>query len=673
MKKLLLTLFIIFSINIVNAQNQKDSTENDMYEMSLEDLINMEVSVATKKATSMRETPSVVTVINKEDIINTGARDLADILSILVPGFGFGVDVEGAVGIGFRGIWGYEGKILLMVDGIECNEDMFSNTLVGNHYLADNIEKIEIIRGPGSSIYGGYAELGVINIITKNSEQNGAYISKVYSQMQERYSHNNVIFGVGKTYKDFSFSLNGNWAKGNRTERDMVDYDSLNQSLSGKSAINGHNLNLNVKYKDLDIRFIKDYYELEHITLWGSHYTEGNILKNSWDSYLTQISYNFKVNDKLTIIPKFNYKFQSPWKLDIPDSSYLYVNTKKAIKTTEGITLIYDFPIENNSFINNINFVGGAEYYENYLLLADQIKDYEETFKNGKSKIGYNCLSTYGQLMITSPIVNLTFGGRYDMSDVYESSFVPRIGITKAFGNFHVKALYSQAFRLPGTVSSNRTLDSVSIKPEKVQDFEVELGYKISNNQYIGINMYKVSFNDVIAYLSDPQTGIGSYTNSKDKFGTQGLEAEYKFISKIANVSLNYAFYMVSENKFDTYKVPNFSDAFLAFPQHRINMHANIFLNNYIIINPSASFYGENYGITRKDDDNTYLIKYSNKIVANCFVRTKEVVKGLDFSIGVHNIMDTKMEYIQPYDGGHAPLPGLSRAYMIRMTYQVKY
>ena len=86
----------------------------------------------------------------------------------MVPGFHFGVDVTNVVGVGVRGNWGHEGKVLMLIDGMEMNENLFSTLQFGQHYNLQNIEKIEIIRGPGSSIYGGFAELGVINIITKS-------------------------------------------------------------------------------------------------------------------------------------------------------------------------------------------------------------------------------------------------------------------------------------------------------------------------------------------------------------------------------------------------------------------------------------------------------------------------------------------------------------------------
>src|SRR4051812_47227501 len=83
----------------------------DIQELSLEDLLNPEVQVASKTPLTMRDAPGILTVVQHDEIVRSGARDLMDILQ-LVPGFSFGVDVEGVVSLGFRGLWGHEGKIL---------------------------------------------------------------------------------------------------------------------------------------------------------------------------------------------------------------------------------------------------------------------------------------------------------------------------------------------------------------------------------------------------------------------------------------------------------------------------------------------------------------------------------------------------------------------------------
>ncbi|MEY3220569.1 MAG: hypothetical protein RIT27_1926 [Pseudomonadota bacterium] len=166
--------------------------------LSLEELVDTEVSVSTKtKKKSLRESPGIISIITADDIANSGARDLIDVLR-LIPGFNFGVDIFDVVGMGVRGSWAHEGKVLLLIDGIQMNERNYGSFALGNHYPLEHIERIEIVRGPGSVNYGGLAELGVINIITKNSEEiDGTQINLTHGQMSKSIGRQNLSFMYG--------------------------------------------------------------------------------------------------------------------------------------------------------------------------------------------------------------------------------------------------------------------------------------------------------------------------------------------------------------------------------------------------------------------------------------------------------------------------------------------
>src|SRR5438876_155135 len=109
-----------------------------------------------------------------------------------------------------RGNWAHEGKVLLLLDGQEMNENLFGTTQFGNHFSIDQIQKVEIIRGPGSAIYGGYAEYGVINIITRTGEEiNGVTVSANYGEMQKDYARRSINISGGKKIGDLNFSISG--------------------------------------------------------------------------------------------------------------------------------------------------------------------------------------------------------------------------------------------------------------------------------------------------------------------------------------------------------------------------------------------------------------------------------------------------------------------------------
>jgi len=126
------------------------------------------VAIAAQREQTPEEAPSIVSVITRADIERYGARDLADIMR-MVPGFDLSSDIIGLVGLTTRGIAVNEGKVLVMINGMTQNELGYGNINLIGSIPASTIEKVEIIRGPGSAIYGGFAEVGVINVITQEA------------------------------------------------------------------------------------------------------------------------------------------------------------------------------------------------------------------------------------------------------------------------------------------------------------------------------------------------------------------------------------------------------------------------------------------------------------------------------------------------------------------------
>jgi len=100
---------IVFGLCAYSLFGYSQQEEVDIFEMSLEDLLNTEVSVASQKSLGQRESPGIITVLTEDDIRLSGARDLIDLLR-LVPSFEFGFDVEGVVGLCVRGTLAHEVK-----------------------------------------------------------------------------------------------------------------------------------------------------------------------------------------------------------------------------------------------------------------------------------------------------------------------------------------------------------------------------------------------------------------------------------------------------------------------------------------------------------------------------------------------------------------------------------
>ncbi len=620
---------------------------------------NTRVSIASKKDSSIRETPGIVTVITREEIQNAGARDLLDILTLYAPGLNFGNDVEGVVSAYVRGIWAEEGKILLLVDGLEMNERVFDTTQFGNHYSADDIDRIEIIRGPGSAIYGGFAELAVINVITRGAKENGAYIKALNSQMGGTYSHRGVTAGFGKTVGDFTSSLSGTFSKGHRSDNDITDFNGDKRLLSNQ--LNPTALNLHLGYKGFSTRTIGNWYNTTHIDNVGTNYTEGELF-DRFHTVVSEAKYEIKPAVGFTITPRVEFKKDQPW---ISDQNYIgYTNHKWAERKTAGLTSSWDVT-------ERINALAGFEYNRSDVYQAKNPGPFDEVFKNGKDNIGSNNYAWFGQGMANTRLFNVTIGARYDHSDQFGSAFVPRFALTKLIDRFHFKTMASQSFRTPIGILPNRTLPGAGkLDPEKATNYEVELGYKVTQSLWWVVNAFDVRVNKTIVYGTDPASGVGYYGNF-GKIGTRGVESDLRFRHKWVDVTANYAFYDVTKNEIPNYALPNQPDLLLGAPAHRANLIANVKLTRRVSLNPSASYYSKHYAFTMSGLGEQ---KYDPVTICNINLRMKDLGwRGLGLDLGVHDIFDEGTDYLPGYNNGKGVLPGPSRAVMAKLGYSYKF
>jgi outer membrane cobalamin receptor len=626
----------------------------------LEGLINSLIGVASKKPLPLRKSPSIISLITQEEIYRSGARDLIDVLR-LVPGFDFGVDVQGVVSIGIRGNWAHEGKVLLLLDGQEQNEILYSNIAFGNHYSVDQIKKIEIIRGPGSAIYGGFAEYAVINIITKDGQDlNGIAKSITYGQMKDIYGRRNLNISVGRQYKNLTFSLAGFIGQGNRSNQNYTDIYGSTYNMAGNSKLNPFNLNMGLKYKDLSIRAIYDNYQTTgrdaSVGIFSRAYP------SNFKSYYLEVKYNLKVGKKITITPKFNYKKQWPWQTPSLDSADLdYGTYKKSAERYRGnITASYDVT-------DKINIItGGEAFYDKAKTNDDSV-----VFNNNKTSISYLNTALFAQALLKSRIVNITLGARYDHNNAYGHAFVPRVGITKKLDKLHFKLLYSHAFRAPGIENINKAYLGI-IKPEISKVMEFEAGYQLSKSMLVTANFFDITTKNPIIYFTSGNGSSEGYTNLAQT-GTRGFEVEYKAKGKWGFINLNYTFYSgANKVKVPNYQVPGHTGPLLGLAQNRANLNSSFNIWKGLAINPSASFIGTRYGYSTSNSADSSLIlkKFSPVLLFNVFITYENLfTKGLNLGAGCYDILNQKPVFIQPYNSGHAPLPGPSREFVVKLSY----
>lgn len=174
-KKILHTVLVLQVIVLMS----REALGRDVTSLSLEELMEIEVTSAAKRAQKLEETPAAVFVITREDIRRSGATTIADLLR-MVPGVHVARANSESYALSVRGFSEqYANKLLVLMDGRTVYSPIFSGVFWERvDDILEDIERIEVIRGPGASLWGANAVNGIINIITrKAADTQGLYSS----------------------------------------------------------------------------------------------------------------------------------------------------------------------------------------------------------------------------------------------------------------------------------------------------------------------------------------------------------------------------------------------------------------------------------------------------------------------------------------------------------------
>src|SRR5579872_3341757 len=240
-------IVLILGLSVGATCDGQDQPRIDLTEMKLEDLMNVRVTSVSKKEQPLSRSAAAVYVISQEDIKRSGATNIPDLLR-MAPG----VDVEqvdaNEWAISIRGFNArYSNKVLVLIDGRSVYTPSFSGVFWEHLDMPiEDIERIEVIRGPGATVWGANAVNGVISILTKSSKDTpgGLITAGAGSQLAEEgllqyggvagnsgsYRAFAKYFDVRNSAMDNGTQANDHWARshgGFRTDWNMGKSDSL--------------------------------------------------------------------------------------------------------------------------------------------------------------------------------------------------------------------------------------------------------------------------------------------------------------------------------------------------------------------------------------------------------------------------------------------------------------
>lgn len=492
---LLLTLCILSSLN--SSGYAATAAKDDMIAYNLDEI----VVTATRSELTQKEVPQSVEVITKEEIQNIGAISVRDVLKTATNVYI--ADGGGGHGDHFSIRGGDTNDVLILVNGRRvAGENMYpngsGNTRILDRLNLSNVERIEIVRGPGGALYGSDAQSGVINIITQKSEKPAFIIGAATgSREMSNYYH----WDTGRDGK-VSATFDANFSK-------LRNFD-------GKA---------------------------------GTGFTYG-----PKQSYSLDMDYDMDTNNRLNLVldyNKENFQYQGTRSV-----SKRIQNRKTAALTYEGeserskysLTSTYS-QFENES--SNLKYKFWNIEARNSIQTADNNKltfgaEYRTNDGSAYVKTGSDQAKQYavyvqdeyrvGDKLLLIPSI------RYDHHDSFGSHTSPNLGATYFLTDHsRFKANYGSAYRAPsvdelyGTFGHSgmfTVYGNPDLKPEKSKGYEFSYEHEFGDATSTKLTYFKNKKEDAIVLKGIPGTGIGIYTDQRfvniDNASSEGIEFEVK-------------------------------------------------------------------------------------------------------------------------------------------------
>lgn len=465
--------------------------------------LNEVVVTGTNSAVGRNLIPYTVSVIGEHELESAGSTELLSVLSGRVPSMfvtqrgtlGFGVSSNGGAGhIKMRGVGGDRASaVLMMVDGQPQFAGIYSHH-VADFYSKEYVEKVEVLRGPGSVLYGSNAMAGVINIITKDARKDGLHAS-----LSSQYgSYNTWLTDASATarYGRFSSLVNVSYDRtdGNVKNFDFKQWEGYAKAgfdISDKWKAAADITLMNFKGNDpiyptlsnpnsTDIyhqSIIRGETSLSATNRYGS--TDGNVrVYYSWGNHFIDDPRHFhSIDDRFGVLTYQNF---NPWQ-------------------GAAVTLGFDF----NTYTGQIPMSGGNEHKPGSMGTISK-----------KSITEYSPYLTLGQSFANEQLI-LNGGVRMSNSDKFGTVWIPQAGFVLSPAKlFTFKFSASMGYRNP----SFRELylyrmANPDLTPEKMWNFEASIGKHFSHLLEVNLTAYYSRGSNIIQQVDMHNENTGRFYN----------------------------------------------------------------------------------------------------------------------------------------------------------------
>jgi outer membrane receptor for ferrienterochelin and colicin len=640
---------------------------------------------ATFYAAPLKMTPVIASVITGEEIREMGARDIKDVL-ITMPGINV---VESPTALGMDNIiirgWGqeYSSEILFMIDGHRLNTVAGGEPLdLYDDMMVDDIKRIEVIRGPVSSLYGADAMSGVINIITKDwDDVDGLEISGSGGSWET--FQGNALFG--KKLGELGIFVDINYLSSNGPHL-QVEQDSIYGLPASRSpGLTEHNrekfdIDLKLGYENLS--FKGRYTKKRHGPYVGIQYALNEGTRLEREQFFGELSYDLDITDEVSgMVKTYGGQFESDTLIQVyppgfsigpfvyPDGPTYDAQLKNRSLGAEG-RLFVDLFKDNNLTIGTLyewrkqyDVTLSANFNPITLQPYPAMEDVTDwaNFNQDEDRGIFAVYLEDGWEI--SDRVNLMAGVRYDKySDVGDSTN-PRVGLTwRCFEDAYIKLIYGEAFRPPSFLEmysqNNHFIEGdPDLSPEKVRTGQIGFEYDFFENFKGRVNYFKSYFRDLIT-LEDSGVELepDKFVN-KDKVELQGFEAELRAEWGLKNYAYANYSYLHSKDK-------ETGEGLTAIPAHSANLGVNIAFLEYFNVNTNIILRGERKRVSAdpRDDLSAYGL-------VNLSLMAAEFWRTLVVQATVYNLFDKQYYDPTPWGTMESDFPKEGRTFMVTARY----
>lgn len=519
MKKIhFLMAFSMIGMQMLAQTTTKDSVQLDEV-----------VVTGSKVEISRKVVPISVSQISKQEIENTGNINVLTTLNAYVPGIfvtqrnvlGFGVSTGGSGGMTLRGIGGAPNtEILVLIDGHPQYQGIFGHPLP-DAYVASDVAKVEIIRGPGSFLYGSNAMGGVINIITRKNNKEG--ISGSVGGAYGMYNTQKYYGAIGYKKNKVSIlaSANHDYTDGTRAN---TDFSIMNGLVKAGYAFDEHfNLTIDASVAKFNAN------------------DNGPIHKPA--------AFNIDIlrgKASATLENKFD-KLQGAFKVYRNFGEHTLSDGFHSTDRNSGAMLYQTY-----KFVTGTLVTGGVDFKQ-YGGIVNQTK-----YKDSLLTVNEIAVYAYAQQNIFEKLT-LSAGLRLENNSGYGKELIPMGGISYyPTENTTFKFNASKGFRNPTIMELYLYAPNADLLPERMVNYELSWLQTFMNRRLnIELTTYKVKGNNIIQV-------VGQYPNTKRQnvgsFDNQGVEFSARLkVDKNIMLNANYSYL-------------DLSTAVLAAPRQQLNL-----------------------------------------------------------------------------------------------------